>query len=74
MSLDSFLNEELCDLNDGNYVLDLLTGTRLYVRSRLYDRGRKVRSYMPFFRPDGILPANGFTREKVEPIPIGEIA
>jgi hypothetical protein len=46
----------------------------MYVGSRLYDRGRKVRSYTPFFRPDGILPANEFTREKVKPIPIGETA
>ena len=56
--------------NDRNHVLDLSTWTRMYVKNRLYDRNRKVRSYTLFFRPDGILPTNGFIREKIKPIPI----
>ena len=44
----------------------------MYVRSRLYDKDRKVRSYTPFFRLNGILPADGLIREKTEPIPAGE--
>jgi hypothetical protein len=50
-------------------MLDLFTETRVYLASRLHDEGRKVRSYTLFFRLNGILPANGLTREKVKPIP-----
>jgi hypothetical protein len=72
MSPDSSLNKELRNLNNGNYVLDLPTGTRLYLDSRLYYRGRKIRSYTLFFRLDGTLPTDGFIREKVKPISIKE--
>jgi hypothetical protein len=61
------------NLNYGNYVLDLPTRTRMCVRSQLYDRGREVRSYTPFFRPGGTLLTDGFTREKTESIPVKEI-
>jgi hypothetical protein len=45
----------------------------MHVKSRLYDRDRKVRNYTPFFKLDGILPVNGFIREKTEPIPVRKI-
>jgi hypothetical protein len=54
-------------------VLNLPTGIKIYVRSRLHDKDRKVRSYTPFFRPDGILPADGLTKKETEPIPTEEI-
>jgi hypothetical protein len=73
MSPNSSLNKKLRNLNDRNYVLDLPTGIRLYLNSRLYYRDRKIRSGTSFFKPDGILPTDGFIREKVEPIPIGKI-
>jgi len=31
MSPDSFLNKESRNLNNGNYILDLPTGARLYI-------------------------------------------
>ena len=74
MSPDNFSNEKSRNLNNGNHVLDLPTGTRLYLGSRLYDRGREIRSGTLFFRPDGTLPANGLTKEKVKPIPTEETA
>ena len=73
MSFNSFLNEGSRVLNNGNHVLDLPTGIRLYVKNRLYNRGRKVRSCALFFRPNGILPTNGLIREKVKSILTGEI-
>jgi hypothetical protein len=73
ISPDSFLNKELRNLNNGNHVLNLLTGTRLYLGSRLYYRDRKIRSCTSFFRPDGTLFTDGFIREKVKPIPIKKI-
>ena len=73
MSFNSSLNEELRNLNSGSHVLDLPTGTRLYVKSRLHDGGRKVRSNTLFFRLNGILPTNGLIRKKIKPISIGEI-
>ena len=74
ISFNSSLNKESRNLNNGNYVLDLLTGTRLYLGSRLYYRGRKIRGCTLFFRLDGTLPTDGFIREKIEPIPIRETA
>jgi hypothetical protein len=56
--------------NNESHVLDLFTGIRIHVGSRLHDRGRKIRNYTLFFRPDGILPTNGFIREKAELISI----
>jgi hypothetical protein len=56
------------NLNHKNYVLNLPTGTRIYVKNRLYDRNRKIRNYTLFFRLDKILPANGLTKKKTEPI------
>jgi hypothetical protein len=72
ISFNNFLNKESRILNNENHVLDLSTGIRLYVKSRLYNGDRKIRSNTLFFRSDGILPIDGFTREKVKPIPIGE--
>jgi hypothetical protein len=74
MPFSNFSYKELRNLNDGNYILDLFAGTRLYTRSRLRNRDRKVRSCTLFFRLDGILPVNGLIREKIKPIPIGKIA
>jgi hypothetical protein len=72
MPFNSFSNKGLRVLNNGNHMLDLPTGTRLYVRSRLHNGSKKVRSYTPFFRPNGILPVNGLIREKIKPILIGK--
>jgi hypothetical protein len=58
------------DLNNKNHMLDLSTGTRIYVRSRLHDKGKKIRNYTPFFRPDGTLPTDGLIKKTTEPIPI----
>ena len=55
-------------------MLNLLTGTKLYVKNRLYDGNKKIRSDTPFFRPNGILPTDGLIREKVKSIPTGETA
>jgi hypothetical protein len=74
MSPDSFSNKESCDLNSGGHMLDLPIRIRLYVGSRLHDKGKKIRNYTLFFRPDRILPANGFIRKKVKPIPTEENA
>jgi hypothetical protein len=57
------------DLNDKNHVLDLSIRARIYVKSRLHDRGRKIYNHTLFFRPDGILPANGFAEKTGKPIP-----
>jgi hypothetical protein len=73
MSSNSFSYKRSRILNDGNYMLDLLTGIRLYVRDKLHDRGRKVRSYTLFFRLNGILRTNGLTKKKVKSISIKEI-
>jgi hypothetical protein len=54
--------------NYENHVLDLLTRARMYVRSRLYDKNRKICNHTPFFRPDRVLPANGSTEKTGEPI------
>jgi len=61
------------NLNHKNHVLNLPTGTRVYVKSRLYDRDRKIRSYTLFFRPDGTLPTDGPTKEKTKSIPARKI-
>jgi hypothetical protein len=47
----------------------LPTGIRMYVESQLHDRGRKIRSYTPFFRLDGTLLTNGLIRKTAKPIP-----
>jgi hypothetical protein len=51
-------------------VLDLSIGIRIYVRSRLHDRDKKIRNYTLFFRPDGILLTNGFIKKTIKPISI----
>jgi hypothetical protein len=51
-------------------VLDLSIRARIYVRSGLHDRGRKIYSYMLFFRPDGALPADRSAEKTDKPIPI----
>jgi hypothetical protein len=73
MPLNNFSYKELRDLNDRNYVLDLPIRIKVCVRSRLHNGSKKVRSDTLFFRSNEILPANGFTKEKVKPIPIGKI-
>jgi hypothetical protein len=60
--------------NYKDYLLDLPTGTGLYVGSRLYNKGKKVRSCTSFFRPNGILPINGLIRKKVKSILIEKTA
>jgi hypothetical protein len=67
-------NERQHNLNNGNYLLDLPTGIRLYVGSRLHNKDRKVRSYTPFFRLNGTLPTNGLTGKEIKSIPIGKTA
>jgi hypothetical protein len=59
------------DLNNGSHVLDLSIRARVYVGRRLHDRGRKICSYTPFFRPDGALPADGSAGKTSESIPTG---
>jgi hypothetical protein len=73
MPFNSFSYKKPRDLNDRNHILNLSAGIRLYLRSRLYNRGRKVRSYTSFFKPDGILPTDGLIKEKIKPILIKEI-
>jgi hypothetical protein len=41
----------------------------MYVRSRLHDKDRKIRSYTLFFRPDGTLLTDGLIKEIIELIP-----
>jgi hypothetical protein len=60
------------NLNHGNHILDLPTGTKIHLRNRLYNKGKKVRSCAPFFRLNGILPTDGLTKETPKPIPIGK--
>jgi hypothetical protein len=50
-------------------MLDLSIRAKVYVGNKLYDRGRKIYNYTPFFRPDRILPANGFVGKTGKPIP-----
>jgi hypothetical protein len=69
----SFSYKKSRDLNDKNHMLDLSTRTKLYLRDRLHDRNKKVRSDTPFFKSNGALPADGLTKKKTEPIPAGEI-
>jgi hypothetical protein len=45
----------------------------MYVKSRLHDKDRKIRNYILFFRPNGILPVNKFTEKKTKPVPAGKI-
>jgi hypothetical protein len=73
MPLSDFSYEGPRVSNNRNHILDLLTGTKLYVRDRLHDRGKKVRSDTPFFRPNGVLPANRLIRKKTEPISVKKI-
>jgi hypothetical protein len=56
------------DLNNKNHVLNLSTGTRMYIKRRLHNRDRKIYSYTPFFRLDGVLPADGFAGKTSESI------
>jgi hypothetical protein len=43
------------------------------VKSRLHDKDKEIRSYTLFFKLNETLPADGLTREKTKPIPIGKI-
>jgi hypothetical protein len=74
MSPNNSSNKKSRNLDDKNHVLDLPTGTRLYVKGQLYNKNKEIRSYTLFFRSDGILPANGLTKKKIKPIPIKETA
>jgi hypothetical protein len=56
------------DLNDKSHVLNLPTGAKIYVRSRLYNKNRKIRSYTLFFRLDGILSTNRLIKKTIEPV------
>jgi hypothetical protein len=40
------------------------------LRTRLYNKNRKVRSHTLFFRIDGVLPADGLTKKKIKLIPL----
>jgi hypothetical protein len=51
-------------------MLDLSTGIRVYLASRLHDENKKVRNYTPFFRLNEILPADGSAGTTVKSIPI----
>jgi hypothetical protein len=73
MSLNNSQDLKRRNLNYKNYVLNLFIGTRMYVKSRLYDKNRKIRNYMSFFRLNGILPADGLIKEKTELIPAEKI-
>jgi hypothetical protein len=73
MPPSGFSYKRLRVLNDGNHILDLPTGIRLYVRGRLHDKGRKIRSGTSFFRPNRALPADGLTKTKTEQIPVRKI-
>jgi hypothetical protein len=73
ISLNSSSNKKSRNPNNESHVLDLPTGTKLYVGSRLHDKNRKIRSDTLFFRPNGILPANGLTKKKVKSILIKQI-
>jgi hypothetical protein len=54
--------------NYGSHVLNLSIRVRVYVGSRLHDRGRKVCSNTLFFRSDGVLPVDGFVGKTGKPI------
>jgi hypothetical protein len=58
------------DLNNKSHILDLSTGIKMHVRSRLHDKNRKIRNYTLFFRLDGTLPTDRFIKKKAKPIPI----
>jgi hypothetical protein len=73
MSPGNFSYKESRVLNDRNYILNLPTGIRLYVRNRLHDRDRKIRSDTLFFRLNEILPADGLIKKKTKPIPAEKI-
>jgi hypothetical protein len=62
------------DLNNRSHMLNLFTGIKMYMGSRLHDRDRKIRNYTSFFRLDGILPTDGLTRKTVKPISIRKTA
>jgi hypothetical protein len=61
------------NLNYKNHVLDLFTRAKVYVKNRLYDRGRKICNYTSFFKSDGILPANESAGKTGESIPTESI-
>jgi hypothetical protein len=54
-------------------VLNLLTGAKMHVESRLHNRDKKIRSGTLFFRSDEILPADESTGTTAKPIPTGQI-
>jgi hypothetical protein len=54
-------------------MLDLSTGTRIYLGSRLYDKNGKVRTGTLFFKLNGVLPADGSAGKKIKSILIESI-
>jgi hypothetical protein len=54
-------------------MLDLSTGTRIYLGSRLYDKNGKVRNGTLFFKLNGVLPADGSAGKKIKSILIESI-
>jgi hypothetical protein len=47
-------------------MLDLFTRTRVYLRTRLYDKNREIRSYTLFFKLNGTLFINEFTEKVIK--------
>jgi hypothetical protein len=70
MSFNNSSYKKTRDLNNKNHILDLPPGIRLHSRNRLHDKNRKICSRTLFFRLNEILCTNGFTKEKIKPIPI----
>ena len=69
MSFSDSRNKGQYDLNGRGHVLNLPTGIRMYLVSRLHDGSRKVRSYTPFFILNGAFPVDGSVGTTVKPIP-----
>jgi len=73
MPFSNFSYKKPRDPNDGNHILDLSARTRLHLRNKLHDRGRKVCNGTSFFRPNRILPADESAGTTAEPISTGQI-
>jgi hypothetical protein len=54
-------------------MLNLPTGTKMYLVSRLHDGNKKVRNYTPFFRLNEVLSADGSAGTTVKSISIKPI-
>jgi hypothetical protein len=49
-------------------MLNLSTWSGMYLRGRLFNRDREIRSHTPFFRLNGTLPIDGLIKETIEPV------